>query len=194
MPNLLERLSGFSLRVPTASGSLSEVVCQTKETVPVQDIHNAFKASADGKLKGILKYETAQLVSSDYIGSSYSCIFDSNYTNVVNGNLVQVFGWYDNEWDILHALSILSKKSAGIFSLETLLSIYYNSFALVICAVWNHLFPFRTEKLNMNSAYDTVFICGTIGHRQGDSMLRFCLSSYIPLLRWFTTRRVDKAA
>ncbi len=49
-------------------------------------------------MKGILQYQTETLVSSDYIGNTHSCIFDSNYTKVIDGNLVKVFGWYDNEW------------------------------------------------------------------------------------------------
>jgi glyceraldehyde 3-phosphate dehydrogenase len=61
-------------------------------------------------MKDILHYETTQLVSSDYIGSPYSCTFDANYTKVINGNLVKIFGWYDNEWGYSTRLVDLVQK------------------------------------------------------------------------------------
>jgi glyceraldehyde 3-phosphate dehydrogenase len=63
-----------------------------------EEVNAAFKEAAEGSMKGILGYETEVLVSSDYIGNPNSCTFDANYTKVINGNLVKVFGWYDNEW------------------------------------------------------------------------------------------------
>ncbi len=68
-------------------------------TMPNRSIYQPISpARKSCSMKDILQYESAHLVSSDYIGSTYSCIFDSNYTKVINGNLVKVFGWYDNEW------------------------------------------------------------------------------------------------
>jgi glyceraldehyde 3-phosphate dehydrogenase len=72
-----------------------------------------FRKAAEGKMKGILQYQTEVLVSSDYIGSSYSCIFDANYTKVINGNFIKVYGWYDNEWGYSCRLVDLVYKLAG---------------------------------------------------------------------------------
>src|SRR3990167_2680712 len=69
-----------------------------------------FKKAAEGPMKGILSYTTETLVSSDYIGSPYSCIFDSNYTKVINGNFVKVYGWDDNEWGYSTRLVDLVEK------------------------------------------------------------------------------------
>ena len=64
-------------------------------------------------MKGILRYEDEVLVSSDYIGSPFSCIFDANYTKVINGNLIKIFGWYDNEWGYSTRLVDLVEKLAN---------------------------------------------------------------------------------
>ena len=75
----------------------------------------AFKKASETTMKGILGYETAILVSSDYIGSIYSAIFDANYTKVIQGTLVKVFGWYDNEWGYSARLvDLVEKFSAHI--------------------------------------------------------------------------------
>ena len=66
--------------------------------VTVEQVNAAFRKAADGDLKGILAYTEEELVSSDYIGNPYSCIFDAKSTNVVDGTLLKVSGWYDNEW------------------------------------------------------------------------------------------------
>ena len=91
-------MAGMSIRVPTPSGSLTDLVIVTKKNVTPDEVNQAFKSASEGNLKGILGYEETELVSTDYIGSPYSCTFDANYTYVVNGNLVKIFGWYDNEW------------------------------------------------------------------------------------------------
>jgi len=66
--------------------------------VTVAEVNAAFKAASEGALKGILQYEEAELVSCDYVGNPHSCIIDAKCTNVVDGTLVNLSGWYDNEW------------------------------------------------------------------------------------------------
>lgn len=98
IPELQGKLDGMSVRVPVPTVSFTDISAVMKKDVTAEEINAAFKKWSDGAMKGILGYETAPLVSSDYIGDSHSCIFDSLYTKVINGKLVKVFGWYDNEW------------------------------------------------------------------------------------------------
>ena len=88
----------MAIRVPVPAVSFSDVSAVVEKSTIVEEVNQKFKEASEGPMKGILAYESEVLVSSDYIGSSYSCIFDSNYTKVINGNFVKVFGWYDNEW------------------------------------------------------------------------------------------------
>jgi glyceraldehyde 3-phosphate dehydrogenase len=98
IPDVKGKLDGFAIRVPTPNVSLVDLVafCETKTTV--QEVHSCMKAAADGPMKGILGYETNELVSMDYRGDSRSSIVDSPLTLVVAGNCVKVIAWYDNEW------------------------------------------------------------------------------------------------
>jgi glyceraldehyde 3-phosphate dehydrogenase len=98
LPMLKGKIDGIALRVPVPTGSFSQVTALVDKKITAEAVNEAFKAAASDDMKGILSYETEQLVSSDYIGSPYSCIFDANYTKVINGHLVTIFGWYDNEW------------------------------------------------------------------------------------------------
>lgn len=94
-------LGASAVRVPTPVGSLTDMVCLLRRKTSIEEINETFKKYADGEkggLKGILDYTTVPLVSADYVGSPFSCTFDANYTTVVNGNHVKIFGWYDNEW------------------------------------------------------------------------------------------------
>ena len=91
------KLDGTSLRVPTPDGSITDLVATLKTEASVADINAAFKAAADGPLKGILEYTDEPIVSSDIVGNPHSCIFDSDLTMSM-GKLVKVLGWYDNEW------------------------------------------------------------------------------------------------
>jgi glyceraldehyde 3-phosphate dehydrogenase len=79
-------------------GSFTDCSMLVEKPTTKEEVNAAFKEAAEGSMKGILGYETEVLVSSDYIGNPNSCTFDANYTKVINGNLVKVFGWYDNEW------------------------------------------------------------------------------------------------
>lgn len=98
LPNLKGKLNGFSVRIPTPTVSLTDLVCELKKTVTVDEINNAFKVAADGELKGILGYSDEPLVSIDYKGDDRSSIVDGLSTMVIEGNMVKVVSWYDNEW------------------------------------------------------------------------------------------------
>ncbi len=99
IPELKGKIDGIAIRVPTPDVSMTDLAVVVEKAVTVEQINEAFlKASKSGDLKGILKYTDEELVSSDYIGNPYSCIFDSKCTNVVDGLLLKVSGWYDNEW------------------------------------------------------------------------------------------------
>ncbi|MHA1770365.1 MAG: type I glyceraldehyde-3-phosphate dehydrogenase [Candidatus Thorarchaeota archaeon] len=95
-PKMQGKLDGMAIRVPTMDASLVDLVVTLPREVTVEEVNEAFKKAAEGKLKGILAYSEEPLVSSDYIGDTHSCIFDS-LTTAVTGNLVKVLGWYDNE-------------------------------------------------------------------------------------------------
>jgi glyceraldehyde 3-phosphate dehydrogenase len=97
VPSVKGKLDGFATRVPVLDGSLTDLTVVLKRAATAEEINAAMKAAADGPLKGILEYSTEPLVSSDIIGNSASCIFDSELTNSM-GTLVKVVGWYDNEW------------------------------------------------------------------------------------------------
>ena len=98
LPELKGKMDGFALRVPVPDGSVTDLVCVLKREATKEDVNEAFRqASEAGSLKGILAYTQDPIVSSDIVGSAYSCTFDSLSTMAI-GNLVKVLGWYDNEW------------------------------------------------------------------------------------------------
>jgi glyceraldehyde 3-phosphate dehydrogenase len=78
--------------------SFTDLAVVVDKPVTVKEINAAFRAAAEGPLKGILRYTEEELVSSDFIGDPHSCILDAKSTNVVDGTLLKVSGWYDNEW------------------------------------------------------------------------------------------------
>lgn len=98
LPALAGKLDGLSVRVPTPDGSLTDFTAILEKNATKEEINAAFKAAADGPLKGILEYSEEPLVLADIIGNPHSCIFDALSTNVVEGNMVKILGWYDNEW------------------------------------------------------------------------------------------------
>jgi glyceraldehyde 3-phosphate dehydrogenase len=99
LPELKGKIDGISIRVPTPDVSLTDLTVVVDKPVTVEQINDAFKkAAASGPLKGIIRYTDEELVSSDYIGDPHSCIIDGKSTNVVDGTLLKVSGWYDNEW------------------------------------------------------------------------------------------------
>src|SRR3954470_24732093 len=98
IPELKGKIDGIAIRVPTPDVSFTDLAVVVDKAVTVAEVNAAFKKAADGELKGILQYTEEELVSSDYIGNPHSCIFDAKSTNVVDGLLLKVSGWYDNEW------------------------------------------------------------------------------------------------
>ncbi|MFI5459163.1 MAG: type I glyceraldehyde-3-phosphate dehydrogenase [Isosphaerales bacterium] len=98
IPELKGKLTGFSLRVPVPVGSVTDLTAVLKTPVTRDQVNAALETAALGPLKGILEYCTDPIVSSDIIGNPHSCIFVPDQTLVIEGNLVKVVGWYDNEW------------------------------------------------------------------------------------------------
>src|SRR5688572_29249236 len=99
IPELKGKIDGIAIRVPTPDVSLTDLAVVVDKAVTVEQVNDAFrKAAASGPLSGILAYTDEELVSSDYIGDPHSCILDGQSTNVVDGLLIKVSGWYDNEW------------------------------------------------------------------------------------------------
>ena len=98
IPELDGKLDGISLRVPTSTGSVTDLVVTVAKATDEDAINEAFKAAAEGELAGYLEYNEDPIVRADIVGNPASCIFDSEWTNVIGGTLVKVLGWYDNEW------------------------------------------------------------------------------------------------
>ena len=98
MPELKGKLHGLSLRVPTSTVSIVDLVADLKKSVSVEDLNNALQKAAEGKMNGILAYSDEPLVSSDFRGNSASSIVDGLSTVVLEGKMAKVLSWYDNEW------------------------------------------------------------------------------------------------
>ncbi len=99
LPELAGRLDGVAMRVPVPDGSVVDLTCIVKKATDAKAINAAFAAAAaSGPLQGILKYTEAPLVSSDIVGDPHSSIVDGKLTAVLDGTMVKVFSWYDNEW------------------------------------------------------------------------------------------------
>jgi glyceraldehyde 3-phosphate dehydrogenase len=99
IPEVKGKIDGLSIRVPTPDVSFTDLTVEVERATTVAEVNAAFRAAAEsGPLEGILEYTEEELVSSDYIGNPASCILDAKVTNVVDGTLVKVSGWYDNEW------------------------------------------------------------------------------------------------
>jgi glyceraldehyde 3-phosphate dehydrogenase len=105
LPELKGKLDGYALRVPTPTGSLTDLSFEAKKETSVEEVNEAVQAAADGR---ILKYSTDPIVSSDIVTDPASCIFDAPLTKVI-GNQVKVAGWYDNEWGYSNRLADLIK-------------------------------------------------------------------------------------
>ncbi len=97
IPEMKGRLDGIAIRVPVEDGSLTDLAVILGRDTTVEEINDAFRAAADGPMRGIIRYNVDPIVSRDIVGDSASCVFDSTLTQA-NGNLAKVFGWYDNEW------------------------------------------------------------------------------------------------
>ncbi len=98
IPELKGRLDGLAVRVPVMDGSLVDLVVKVRKPTSKDEVNAAMRSAAEGALKGYLEYCEDPIVSNDVIGSAASSVFDSLTTNVINGDLVKVMSWYDNEW------------------------------------------------------------------------------------------------
>ena len=103
LPALAGKFDGLAVRVPTPTGSLTDLTFIAKKEVSVEAVKAAVKAAAEGELKGVLKYPEDPIVSADIVGDPPTSIFDATETKVI-GNLVKVLSWYDNEWGYSNAL------------------------------------------------------------------------------------------
>ena len=112
IPELKGKLDGYSLRVPVPDGSITDLVVELGRDVTKDEVNAAFKAAAEGSLKGIIYYTEDPIVSSDIVGTPASCTFDASIT-MAYGNQVKVFGWYDNEWGYSNRLVDLTALVAS---------------------------------------------------------------------------------
>ena len=114
IPDLNGKLTGYALRVPVPDGSITDLTSILMKDVTKEEVNAAMKAAAEGPMKGIIEYVTDPLVSSDIIGDPHSCIFMSEWTSVIGGNLVKTIAWYDNEWGYSTRTAELITKVAGM--------------------------------------------------------------------------------
>jgi glyceraldehyde 3-phosphate dehydrogenase len=105
LPELKGKLTGMAVRVPIPDGSLVDLTASLKKNVTAEEVNAAMREAADGPLKGILEYTEDPIVSIDIVGNPHSSIFDSLSTMVIEGNLVKVISWYDNEWGYSNRLA-----------------------------------------------------------------------------------------
>ena len=112
IPELKGKFDGLAVRVPTPTGSLTDLTFEASKDVTVEEIQAAVKAAAEGPLEGILKYTEDPIVSTDIVGDAHSSIFDATETKVI-GNLVKVLSWYDNEWGYSNRLVELTALVAS---------------------------------------------------------------------------------
>ncbi|MFJ2237973.1 type I glyceraldehyde-3-phosphate dehydrogenase [Streptomyces sp. NPDC087859] len=112
LPELAGTLDGIAVRVPVEDGSLTDLTLVLNRAVTADEVNSAFREAADGRLKGILRVSDAPIVSRDIVGDPASCVLDAPLTQA-HGNLVKVFGWYDNEWGYTNRLLDLTEYVAA---------------------------------------------------------------------------------
>jgi glyceraldehyde 3-phosphate dehydrogenase len=109
LPELKGKLDGFALRVPTPTGSITDLTVEAGKSVTLEDVQNVFRAASDtGSYQGILKYTDDPIVSSDIVGDPYSSIIDGGLIRVID-NQVKMSSWYDNEWGYSNRLVDLAR-------------------------------------------------------------------------------------
>ncbi len=113
IPELAGKLDGLAMRVPTPDGSVVDLTCDLEKTPTVEQINAAMKAAAEGPMKGVLEYCTDPIVSIDVVGNTHSSIFDADLT-MVNGNIVKIVSWYDNEAGYSNRLADMVVKMGTI--------------------------------------------------------------------------------
>jgi len=112
LPHLKGKLDGYALRVPIPTGSATDLTVEVRKEASAEEINAAFRAAAEGPLKGILKYTEDPIVSSDIVTDPHSTIYDAGLTKVI-GNQVKVVGWYDNEWGYSNRLADITALVAS---------------------------------------------------------------------------------
>jgi glyceraldehyde 3-phosphate dehydrogenase (phosphorylating) len=112
IPELVGKLDGYALRVPVVTGSITDLTVNASRVVTVEEVNAAYKAAAEGPLKGILSYTEDEIVSSDIVGDPHSSIFDAGLTKVI-GDQVKVASWYDNEWGYSNRLVDITEYVAA---------------------------------------------------------------------------------
>lgn len=110
LPDLQGKIDGMAMRVPVPTGSFTDISAVVETETTVEDINKAFQEASETTMKGVMGYTEDTIVSSDIIGTPYSCIFDPAYTKVIDGHFVKVYGWYDNEWGYSTRLVDLVEK------------------------------------------------------------------------------------
>jgi glyceraldehyde 3-phosphate dehydrogenase len=116
LPELKGKLDGYALRVPVPTGSITDLTLVSNTDVTIDQIKAAYKAAAaEGPLKGILLYTEDEIVSSDIVTDPHSSIFDAGLVKVIDGNLVKISSWYDNEWGYSNRLVDLTVLVASKF-------------------------------------------------------------------------------
>ncbi|MBI1929636.1 type I glyceraldehyde-3-phosphate dehydrogenase [Candidatus Poribacteria bacterium] len=110
LPELKGKMDGIAIRVPTPNVSLVDLTVDLEKEASVEEINAAVKAASETNLKGILSYSELPLVSTDFNGNPYSSIFDAPFTKVLDGGLVKVLSWYDNEWGYSNRLAELTAR------------------------------------------------------------------------------------
>jgi glyceraldehyde 3-phosphate dehydrogenase len=118
LPDLDGKLNGFAIRAPVPNGSVVDLVCSVGKETTAEEINAAVQAAAEGPLEGILSYTDDPIVSTDIVGDPHSSIFDSEQTMVIDGRMVKVIAWYDNEWGYSNrcvelAAKVLQPVAAG---------------------------------------------------------------------------------
>ncbi len=98
IPELEGKITGLAVRVPTPDGSLTDFTCQLRTNVTKEQVNELFKNVAQHHLNGIIEYTEEEIVSTDILGNTHSCIFDAAQTQVIDGTHLRVLAWYDNEW------------------------------------------------------------------------------------------------
>jgi glyceraldehyde 3-phosphate dehydrogenase len=112
IPELAGKLDGFAIRIPTPDGSLVDLTAVVEKTATIDAINQAMKKAAEGPMKGYLEYCSDPIVSVDVIHNPHSSVFDSLTTKVINGNLVKILSWYDNEWGFSNRMVDMLLKMA----------------------------------------------------------------------------------
>jgi glyceraldehyde 3-phosphate dehydrogenase len=115
LPELAGKLDGAALRVPVPTGSITDLTIDSARAVTADEVNAAYRAAAEGPLKGILSYTEDPIVSADIVGDPHSAIFDSGLTKVI-GTQVKVSAWYDNEWGFSNRLVELTERVAGLLA------------------------------------------------------------------------------